>query len=55
MAKLILLKLILWIIENGQIEKIIEEKIKENTFDIILTNPPFAGTHDEPEILGRAT
>tara|TARA_Y100000816_G_C26102442_1_gene584690 strand:+ start:175 stop:2052 length:1878 start_codon:yes stop_codon:yes gene_type:complete len=31
----------------------LEEKIKENTFDIVLTNPPFAGTHDEPEILGR--
>lgn len=31
----------------------LEEKIKENQFDIILTNPPFAGDHDEPEILGR--
>ena len=31
----------------------LKEKIKEDTFDIVLTNPPFAGNHNEPEILGR--
>ena len=31
----------------------LKEKIKENAFDIVLTNPPFAGNQDEPEVLGR--